>query len=179
MQKQLDLSVIQFRLFQETDSVEELNALLRAAYQPLAAAGMKFAASHENVEATKRNIQDGECYIAELDNQILSCAVLRIPNKLEKVGWKANGPSWYQNPIVTTFGRFAVLPELKGQGLGSKMMDVLEARAKALGFSELALDTSEHAKHLIEMYDKRKYRFIEYHQWNITNYRSVVMSKTL
>jgi len=35
------------------------------------------------------------------------------------------------------------------------------------------------ADHLIKMYESRGYRFIEYHQWGITNYRSVVMSKKL
>ena len=173
------LSEVQFRLFDASDSVVELNALLRAAYQPLAEAGMKFAASHEDVEATKNNISDGECHIGLFRGKLVACAMLRIPTQQKKTGWKANGPSWYQNPQVTTFGRFAVLPELKGKSLGSRMMDKIEARAKELGYSEIALDTSEKATHLLEMYKKRNYRFIEYHQWNITNYRSVVLSKTL
>ena len=179
MLNQFNLNEVQFRLFQPSDNVVELNALLRAAYQPLAEAGMKFAASHEDVEATKNNISDGECHIGLFEGQLVTCAMLRIPTKETKTGWKANGPSWYKNPGVTTFGRFAVLPELKGKSLGSKMMDKLETRAKELRFSELALDTSEKATRLLEMYKKRNYRFIEYHQWNITNYRSVVLSKTL
>jgi hypothetical protein len=48
-----------------------------------------------------------------------------------------------------------------------------------LGFSEIALDTSERAHHLIQMYEKRGYRFVEYFQWEVTNYRSVVLSKKL
>ena len=30
-----------------------------------------------------------------------------------------------------------------------------------------------------KFYEKRDYRFIQYHQWSITDYRSVVMSKAL
>lgn len=132
MQKAFNLNEVEFRIINSTDSVVDLNTLLRSAYKPLAEAG-----------------------------------------------WKADKPSWYNSPGVLVFGRFAVSPELQGHGLGSKMMDVLEARVKALGYAEIALDTSEKADHLIKMYEQRGYRFIEYHQWGITNYRSVVLSKTL
>lgn len=170
---------IEFRIFNSNDSVKEVNALLLSSYKSLAEKGMKFAASHEDESATKRNIEDGECYIGILNKEIVTCAMLRIPNKVEKAGWKAHGPNWYQISGVTTFGRFAVSPKLQGLKIGSRMMDVIESRARELGFSELALDTSEHADHLIKMYEARGYRFIEYHQWSITNYRSVVMSKRL
>ncbi|MDD4976778.1 MAG: GNAT family N-acetyltransferase [Bacteriovorax sp.] len=170
---------VQFRIFQSTDDVVEINSLLLSAYRPLAEAGMRYAASHEDVDATRRNIEDGECHIGLYDGKIIACAILRIPNQSEKSGWKANGPSWYSFSGVTTFGRFAVPPQLQGLGIGAKLMDVIESRAKALGFLELALDTSEHASHLIKMYEKRDYKFIEFHQWSITNYRSVVMSKHL
>lgn len=179
MTKTFNLSDIVLRIINPADSVEEINALLLSAYKPLAEAGMRYAASHEDAEATRRNIEDGECHLGIFQHKIVSCAVLRIPNKSGKTGWKANGPIWYISPGVATFGRFAVSPELQGLGLGSQMMNVLERRAKELGFSELALDTSEHADQLIKMYKKRNYRFIEFHQWSITNYRSVVLSKAL
>jgi ribosomal protein S18 acetylase RimI-like enzyme len=170
---------IEFRLFNSNDSIKEVNTLLLSSYKALADKGMKFAASHEDEHATQKNIEDGECYIGILDGNIVTCAMLRLPDKIEKIGWKANGPAWYQGEGVTTFGRFAVSPEFQGLKIGSKMMDVIENRARELGFLELSLDTSEHAEHLIKMYKARGYRFIEYHQWGITNYRSVVMSKKL
>ncbi len=58
-------------------------------------------------------------------------------------------------------------------------MDYVEAYAAEEGACEIALDTSEHAHHLISMYQNRGYRFVEYAQWDVTNYRSVVLSKTL
>ncbi|MBN8542564.1 MAG: GNAT family N-acetyltransferase [Deltaproteobacteria bacterium] len=174
-----NLDQVHFRILNSSDSIVEINALLKAAYKPLADAGMRYAASHEDVDATLRNIKDGECHLGLFAQKIVSCAVLRIPNQVEKSGWKSKGPNWYKSPGTTTFGRFAVSPALQSMGLGAKMMDVLECRARELGFTELALDTSEHANHLIKMYERRAYRFIEFHQWEITNYRSVVMSKAL
>ena len=58
-------------------------------------------------------------------------------------------------------------------------MDRLESRARELGFKELALDSSEHAKHLIRMYQARGYRLVGEHQGSITNYKSVLLSKSL
>lgn len=173
------MSQLEFRIIAPTDDIKELNTLLRDAYRPLAEAGMRYAASHEDVEATKKNIADGECHLAILDGKIIGCVVLRIPGREEKSGWKASGPSWYQKKGVTSFGRFAICPSLQGKGFGSLFLDHLENRARFLGFDELVLDTSEHAGHLIKLYEKRGYRFIEHHQWTITNYRSVVLSKTL
>lgn len=179
MNLKINLNEVQFRIFSPTDNIVEVNSLLLSAYKPLAAAGMKYAASHEDVEATRRHIENGECHIAILEGKIIACAILKIPNQGDKEGWKAHAPKWYGTKGVATFGRFAVPPELQGHGIGSKMMDIIENRARALGFTQLALDTSEHATHLIKMYEKRGYKFIEFHQWNITNYRSVVMSKSL
>jgi len=59
-------------------------------------------------------------------------------------------------------------------------MDIVEADAfKMKNVRELALDTAETAHHLIEFYKKRNYRYIETIQWNVTNYKSVVLSKSL
>ena len=69
--------------------------------------------------------------------------------------------------------------DVSGQGIGSAMLELIENRAAELGAEELALDTAEGAIHLIDYYKKRGYRFIEYVDWDITNYRSVILSKRL
>lgn len=58
-------------------------------------------------------------------------------------------------------------------------MDKVELHAHELGVKELALDTCEDAAHLIKYYESRGYRFIEHVKWDLVNYRSVVMSKSL
>lgn len=160
------------RLISPNDSIEKVNAVLRSAYSALAEAGMKYAASHEDVEATRKNIAKGECFLLIKESEIIGCVNLRTPGA-------ELGPDWYSQPGVVTFGRFAIDPKFQGQGFGSKLLDHIESRAKALGSKEIAFDTSEKADHLIKMYNKRGYRFIQHHQWDITNYRSVVMSKTI
>lgn len=161
-----------FRLITPADSVERINFILRSAYKALADAGMRYAASHEDVEATRRNIALGECHLVLRGKEIVGCVNLRP-------GGSLSGPAWYAHERVMTFGRFAVLPKLQGHGIGSRLMDYIEQRARDLNASEIALDTSEHAHHLIAMYKKRGYQFVQYHKWDITNYRSVVMSKSL
>jgi hypothetical protein len=54
-----------------------------------------------------------------------------------------------------------------------------EACAERDDAAELAVDTAEPARHLIDWYTRLGYRFIEYAQWDVTNYRSVVMSKPI
>lgn len=51
------------RLISPNDSIEKFNAVLRSAYSALAEAGMKYAASKEDVEATRKNIAKGECFL--------------------------------------------------------------------------------------------------------------------
>ena len=49
----------------------DLTNLLHRAYRPLADAGMKYFATHQTEEQTKERIQDGKCYVALLDRQIV------------------------------------------------------------------------------------------------------------
>lgn len=173
----MDFKQIEFRLFKDSDDIIKLNALLLSAYKPLAEAGMRYGASHEDVEKTKFNVETGECYVAFYQNELVGCVTLRrskIPVASEHIQ-----PAWYMKPEVLAFGRFAVKPELQKNGLGKLIMDRVEEMTKAYGYQEIALDTSENAAHLIEFYKKRHYRFIEFHQWKTTNYRSVIMSKNL
>jgi ribosomal protein S18 acetylase RimI-like enzyme len=60
------------------------------------------------------------------------------------------------------------------------MMDIVEEEARSMEkVNEIALDTAETAYHLIDFYKKRGYRYIETIKWDATNYKSVVLSKSL
>jgi len=54
-----------------------------------------------------------------------------------------------------------------------------EKQAIASGARELSLDTAEPATHLVDWYTRLGYRFIGHEQWSHTNYRSIMLSKTL
>ena len=60
-----------------------------------------------------------------------------------------------------------------------KVLERFEELARAKGAIELACDTAEHAHHLRQWYDRMGYRFIEFVQWDVTNFRSVILSKRL
>lgn len=160
------------RRFSPKDSVPELTGLLHRAYRSLAAQGFRYFATYQNDSITRDRISQGECFIALKDGKIVGTITLTGAEN-------TRGSRWYDRPEVASFGQYAVDPDLQGTGIGSKLLETVERRAAELEVKELALDTAEGAMHLIQLYLAHGYRFIEYIDWDETNYRSVVMSKTL
>lgn len=68
-----------------------------------------------------------------------------------------HGSPFYDRPDVASFGQFAVRPSHQGCGIGSTLMRLVEQRARDKGAAALALDTAEHATHLIVMYEVKGY----------------------
>ncbi len=156
----------------ESDSIEELTELLHRAYKYLADRGMKFLATHQDVETTRRRVKAGDCFVAEIDGAVIATITFYRPG--------VHIPcDYYQRPQVCHVGQLAVEPTLQKQGIANALMDHVEAHGRALGFDEIALDTAETAEHLIDWYTRRGYEFVEYQQWDVTNYRSVIMRKRL
>lgn len=160
------------RPIMETDSLEELTELLHRAYRPLAEMGLRFFATYQTPADTRERITGAYCLVGLKDGELVATITYYGPQQ-------SNGPDWYNRPDVAHFGQFAVDPTLKQEGLGGLLLSLVEEHARQCGIKELALDTSEKATHLIEYYTKKGFRFIQYHQWGVTNYRSVVMSKKL
>lgn len=62
-------------------------------------------------------------------------------------------------------------------GYGARLLAFAEARARELGAREVAVDTAEGAKGLIDDYPDRGHRHVETAPFGHTNHRSVVLSK--
>lgn len=154
------------------DSLLALTDLLHRAYAPLAAMGLRYMATHQSVEVTHKRVEQGQCFVA-LANGVI-CGTIIFKN-----AGQTRGCPWYDRADVASVGQFAVEPGLQGNGLGRKLMALAEEQAVASGARELALDTAEPAAHLIAWYTRLGYRHIDYADWGHTNYRSVIMSKTL
>ena len=167
----LDRALI--RPFREDDAIPPITRLLHDAYAPLAAMNLRFTATHQNDEVTLARLMRGVPWVAELDGEIVATVTL-YPAEGSSYGCE-----WYDKPGVFYFGQFAVRPDLQGKGLGGRLVAVMEAEAAARGASELALDTAEGALHLIRWYEKLGFRFVGFMDFSTTNYRSVVLSKTL
>lgn len=155
-----------------SDSITELTDLLHRAYAPLAAMGLRFWATHQSEDDTRRRIAQGTCLVAVVDNAI--CGTI-----LFKDAGQTRGCHWYDLADIASIAQFAVEPSLQSKGLGRLLMARAEHLAIATGARELALDTAEPATHLVAWYTRLGYRFIEHAQWQHTNYRSVVLSKQL
>lgn len=167
---------MEIKKFSNSDSIEELTSLLHASYKRLADMGLKFVATYQTAEYTKNFIKNGECFIIKNEEDKIIATVMYYNSPFMK---EEDTPEWYLKDDVAYFGKFAVHPDYQCKGIGGKTMDFVEEYANSKGKTELALDTSEKAIHLIKYYEKRGYRFIQHHQWDVTNYRSVIMSKSL
>ena len=168
----LDPASILIRPLNETDSIADLTTLLHRAYKRLADMGLRYVASYQPEETTRKRIRDGECFVGVAEERLIATVTYYAPAHRSEV-------AWYDRDDVAYFGQFAVEPELQQLGIGAMLMDYLEAKALADGAAEISLDTSEQATHLIAYYTRRGYRFIEYQQWDVTNYRSMILSKRL
>ena len=164
---------LQLRLLGDGDSLAALTDLLHRAYARHLAAGLRFYASHQPVDVTEKRARKGECWVGEIEGQLVATATWVPPDR-------CGGSPWYDRADVASVGQFAVDPPFQRRGVGRAMMDLVERRASELGAAELALDTAENAAGLIAMYTARGYRFIEHVDWRPdTNYRSVVLSLKL
>jgi len=154
------------------DSMATLTGILNRAYAPLAARGMRFVASWRDEAITRRRCESGEAWVAEARGRLVGTLTFLHAAHTD-------GSPWYEREDVSSFGQWAVEPAWQGRGLGRRLLDIAERRARETGAAHLALDTSEHAVELIATYERHGFRFVEHAQWDSTNYRSVIMSKEL
>lgn len=135
--------------------------------------GFQYLATHQDDSETEKRLKKGIGYLGLSNDKIISTITIYYKDS------DSENDGWYKRKGVAHFGQFGVLPEYQNKGIGNFMMNVVEGKATELGAVEIALDTAEGAAHLIEYYKKRGYRFIEYVNWEVTNYRSVILSKSL
>jgi predicted N-acetyltransferase YhbS len=152
--------------------LEELTILLNRSYKKLADKGFRFLASHQDVDMTRKRLEKNMGFVVKKEGKIIATICYHPPGTTK-------GHHYYERPGVASFGQFAVAPELQNSGIGSCLMDFVERKAIEDGAEEMVLDTAEGASDLFNFYSKRGYRIVEYAQWDVTNYRSVILSKKL
>lgn len=159
------------RRFGGHDSLDELTALLHRAYAAHAAAGRTFFASYQSPADTQHRIAKGECWILA-DGQAIAGTVTVVA--------RYHFPDGYPAPEgAGTFYQLAVEPLFQGQGLGDTLVRHAETRIRDLGSRTVAIDTSRQAVDLIAWYLRRGYVEAGSWHWDVTNYESIVMIKSL
>ena len=95
------------RLAGEDEDWEALTALLHRAYGTLAAQGLRFYASHQPVEQTRKRAAQGECWLGELDGRVVSTITLVPPERCAGSDGQAR---WYDRPEVASSDRWPSSP---------------------------------------------------------------------
>ena len=161
-----------YRYVRPSDNIDAITEMLHEAYGALAKHGMRFVASHQDSETTRKRMSRGETIVAEDAGEIVGVVTLKHANQ-------THGSAFYERPDVAGFGQFAVRPSHQGRGIGATLLNLVERLAIERGVQQLALDTAENATDLVAMYEAKGYSFVEYVKWSDTNYRSVVLAKDL
>jgi GNAT superfamily N-acetyltransferase len=160
------------RPFEPSDSIEAITVLLHRAYASLGGMGLNYTAVDQSPDVTANRIRCGTCYVATEGSNFVGTIVVQ-PTHTE------SECSYFTQPGVACANQFAVAPEFQSKRLGSELLLCAEIWARENGFSHLAVDTAEPATHLIEFYNRRGYRHVDWVQWSGKKYRSVVLSKAL
>src|SRR5688572_32268503 len=85
------------------DSLQELTDLLHRAYARLADMGLRFVATHQSVDVTRKRAAEGECYVGTAGGRMVATVTFR-PAK------STFGSPWLDRPDVCSFQQFAVDP---------------------------------------------------------------------
>jgi GNAT superfamily N-acetyltransferase len=158
----------------DPDQVPQITRLLHEAYAPLAAAGMRYFATHQTEEETLHRLSKGDAFLAiDEEGKIVGTITLSPPGSL------GHHCELYGRPGVCVFHQFAVRVDRQRQGIGSALLDHIEAHALEIGATQLACDTAEMAHHLIALYEKRGMHQVGDADWEVTNYQSVLLLKDL
>ena len=162
---------VHIRRFTTHDSIEELTALLHAAYAEHAAAGRTFFASYQSVGDTRHRVENGECWVMFAGDLMVGTVTIAVPPKVPQ-GYPAGVRSG-------TFYQLAVLPQWRQQRLGKRLLRWAEQRIVELGDDAAVIDTAVTATELIAWYERRGYTAVGRWLWDVTNYESVVLRKAL
>jgi tRNA pseudouridine38-40 synthase len=164
--------VVTIRDWRETDSIDDLTALLHRAYAEWTDRGQIFLASHQDVEMTRRRIAAGKCFVAEKHGRIIGTICVYD-------GTAHTRCEYYTRPGVWHFGQFGIEPALKGSGVGSDLLRYAETYVRMKGAQQMALDTSENAEALLDWYKRRGYVEVGTMTWGVVNYTSKVLAKVM
>jgi GNAT superfamily N-acetyltransferase len=160
------------RRLKADDDIFALTEMLHRAYAPLAAAGLRFNASHQAQEYTARCLVEGAAFMAELQGRIVGTITVYRPDPRADT-------AVYREPNTYHLGQFGVDSDCKGKGIGRALHSAAIIYATRCGGRFMALDTAAPAADLIATYERWGYVIVDRKRWDSTNYESVIMRRPL
>lgn len=145
--------------------VPALRVLINDAYRELGEMGLNFTGTYQDEDVTRERMAGREVYLALLAGEPVATVSVRLKQDEQ-------GPLHYIGP-------FAVRPDLKRQGIGHFLLDLIERKARERGINRLQLDTAIPARHLVAFYERRGFVPIREEHWDGKTYRSYIMEKKL
>lgn len=144
----------------------EIRHIVNAAYKELADMGLNYTATYQSEEETKWRMTGGRTLIVQDGERAIGTIHMREKN-------------YFTARRSAYLGQFGFLPDYKGRGLGSRVMDFVEGVARREEFECIQLDTAKPAKHLVELYLKRGYRIVGETHFEGKTYESWIFEKDL
>ncbi|MDE3838857.1 GNAT family N-acetyltransferase [Bacillus methanolicus] len=141
----------QYRLATLSDA-EELLYLTHRAYAPVRELGLPFPAATASLEMVQDNIYKNAVYVAEDNSEMIATITIIYP-------W---GPT-HDSSGLPYLWWFAVEPERKKQGIGSRLLTWIEETIlrDTLKAPAVTLATSIYHPWLIPMYERRGYEKVK------------------
>ncbi|WP_145409286.1 GNAT family N-acetyltransferase [Paenibacillus xylanexedens] len=131
------------------EDAESLLAVTLDAYETIRALNIPFPAGHATLEVIQNNVTQHECYLLEEDGQIIATVTLDRAQDVRR-----QAISSY--PFIRWF---AVSPNHKGKGYGSRLLDWVEKEVILNKLDEPAVYLATATRHpwLAPMYERKGY----------------------
>ena len=153
------------REMRDSDSFEELTALLHGAYREHLRQGRNYLAATQSVEMTRRRCEGGTTLLAFADGRLAGTATMRETRK--------------GRCLCGSLSQVAVSPDCRKLGLGKRLLNQLETMAREKGYSCLLCDTAATARELVSWYLRQGWQKVSCKSHPSTNYYSIVFRKYL
>lgn len=152
--------------FATLEDVPQIRRLVNAAYKELSDMGLNYTGTYQDEAQTANRMKSGVTILAWDGPDLIGTVQVREYNCTNA-------------KRAAYVSQFAVRPDRKRQGLGSRLMDFVEDLAKREKFQCLQLDTAKPATHLVSFYERRGYRIISQTRYEGKTYESWIFEKDI
>lgn len=140
-------------------SWEEITDLLHRAFAEHSSRGLHYGACTQSSEVTRQRAGDGICLVALLDGKLVGTGLVNIQQRYgKKIGY---------------LSQLGVLPEVKGQGIGTKIKEMVIDICRQRRADAIYCNTSEKAGKVVKFYLEGRWQKIGLLSFENTNYYSI------